>query len=207
MILTMLPLSRSLIALLATLWPLPQIPTSDPRPTTADAPQVSFLEGPCRLESTSGAHWQRLWLNCGSGPHLISEPSSFMWHVGIEKPEQALELVRLFSSLETCERLPTARWLEVSAAPKGDWLRLDDRTFRKVCSVADAREVVEAGAKWKLFAVKRCLLNVEDGHLYFLEEHVRENGETTVIEKRRVLSNAARRIGDCDPPGAPTPSH
>jgi hypothetical protein len=130
-----------------------------------------------------------------------------MWHVRIEKPEQALELVRLFSSLESCDRVPSARWLEVSAGPKDDWLWLDERTFRRVCPVPDAREIVEAGAEWRLFAVKRCLLNAEDGHLYVLEEHVRENGETTVVEKRRVLSNAARRIGACDPPGAPTPSH
>lgn len=200
-------LSEGAITMLAALWPILQVPTSDPRPSPAGAPHVSFLEGQCRMESTSGAHWQRLWLNCGSGPHLISEPSSLMWHVAIEKPEQALELVRLFSSLESCERLPAARWLEVSPAPNDDWLRLSERTFRKACPVPDAREVVEAGAAWKLFAVKRCLLNVEDGHLYAVEEHVRENGETAFIEKRRVLSNAAGRVGSCNPPGAPAAFH
>jgi hypothetical protein len=130
-----------------------------------------------------------------------------MWHVAIEKPEQAMELVRLFSSLESCERLPAARWVEVSPGPNDDWLRLSETTFRKVCPLPDAREVVEAGAAWKLFAVKRCLLNVEDGHLYVVEEHVRENGETALIEKRPALVNAARRVGNCNPPGAPAVSH
>jgi len=180
-----------------------QIPTSDPRPSAKGAPSVSFLEPPCRLESTSGAHWQRLWLNCGSGPHLLSEPSSFMWHVVIEKPEQALELVRFFSSLESCERLPRARWLEVAPSRTDDWLHLSDVTFRKACPVPEAREVTEAGAGGKSFSVKRCLLNVEDGDLYVVEEHVRGNGDTALAETRRVLNNAAKRIGSCNPPGAP----
>jgi hypothetical protein len=130
----------------AALWAIVQTATSDPRPSPTGAPQVSFLQHECRLESTSGAHWHRLWLNCGSGPHLISEPSSFMWHVSIENAQQALELVRLCSSLKACEQFPAARWLEITPAPKDDWLTLAERTYRSVCPIADSQEVVEAGA-------------------------------------------------------------
>jgi hypothetical protein len=126
-----------------------------------------------------------------------------MWHASIQKPEQALELVRLFSSVEACERLPRARWLEVRSARSDDWLSLNERTFRQACPVPDAKEVTDAGAERKLFAVRRCLLNVEDGHLYSVQEDVRENGETEVAKARRVLRNAASRIGSCNPPGSP----
>ncbi len=184
-------------------WPGQELPTSDPRPSTTGAPSVSFLEEGCRLEVTSGVHWHRLWLNCGSGPFLVTEPSSFMWHVRILRPEQALELVRLFSTVHACEQMPQPRWLEVSRAAKDDWLELADRSFIQTCPAPASQAVLDPGAPLKLFAVKRCMLDVQDGSLYAVEEHVRENGETTLVDKKQVLRNAIRRVGGCFPPGSP----
>lgn len=180
-----------------------QLPTSDPYPSAEGAPGVSFLNKACRLEATGGAHWKRLWLNCGAGPHLISEPSSFMWHATIDNRAKALELLGLFSSLESCERLPMTQWLQVTPSAHDGWLQLSERDFHGVCPVPESHEAVDASAEWKLFIVNRCLLNVQDGHVYVVEEHVRENGETTLVNKRLVLRDAARRLGSCSPPGAP----
>lgn len=171
--------------------------TSDPIPSPTGAPQVSFLEANCRLELTGGVHWQRLWLNCGCGPHLVSEPSSLSWHVSIRRPEQALELVRMFTSQGTCDRFPPPEWLEVGASPKDDWLAVDQESFRQLCPVATAKSLDKTGATTKRFVVTRCLLRRQDGGLYSVEEQVRENGMTEISSQRLVLPNAERRIGNC----------
>jgi len=176
--------------------------TSDPHPSPAGAPEVSFLLPGCRLEVTAGADWHRLWLNCGTGPHLLSEPSSLTWHVRIRTPEQALELVRLFTAPpRACQMIPGPRLVEVSTSDRDRWLALDQATYDRVCPKVPAREVNSVTTK--RFAVTRCLLGEDDGNLYSVEERVRENGETDTVNKTLLMSNLRPRIGGCDPAAPP----
>ena len=174
--------------------------TSDPQPTRVGAPRASFLAKGCHLEVTAGADWNRLWLNCGAGPHLLSEPSSLTWHVRIRTSEEALELVRLFSSRPgACARMPTAPWIEVTPADRAGWLTLDRATYARVCPEPSAEERTEAGVPARRFVVTRCLFAQHDGHLYRVEQRVKENGETETIRETVVLPDARRLIGSCDP--------
>jgi hypothetical protein len=178
------------------------------RPTAAGAPQVSFLMPGCRLETTEGADWHRVFVNCGNGPHLLSEPSSLMWHVRIRTPEQALELVRLFTAPpDACQMIPFPRWVEINAhaavepnAERDSWLALDRSTFERVCPRSLSHEIAGRDPL-KRFIVTRCLIGVteDDGNLYSVEEHVMENGETEIVRKTVVLANARSRIGSCSP--------
>jgi hypothetical protein len=176
----------------------PPMATSDPRPSPEGVSQPSFLGSGCRLERTAGADWNRLWLNCGKGPHLLTEPSSLTWHVQIRNPEQALELVRLFTSHDGCERFPQARWIEVQPGERDGWLRLDAKTFVDVCPKASARDVTDAGAHTKRFLVESCLIEPLGGDLYRVVHSVKENGETSTQTETLVLAKAGRRIGNCD---------
>lgn len=176
--------------------------TSDPHPSPAGSPEVSFLLPGCRLETTAGADWHRLWLNCGKGPHLLSEPSSLTWHVRIRTPEQALELVRLFTAPpRACQMIPGPRLVEVGASDRDRWLAIDQTTYDRVCPKVSAREVDSVTTK--RFVVNRCVLGEDDGNLYSVEERVRENGETEIVTKTLVMSNLRSRIGSCDPAAPP----
>jgi hypothetical protein len=178
--------------------------TSDPRPTPVGAPHVSFLTSGCRLEITQGGDWHRLWLNCGRGPHLLSEPSSLMWHVRIRTPEQALELLRLFSSPDACQGIPAPQWVEITSSDRDGWLALNQPMHEALCPTTSAHEIDHASSTTKRFLVTRCLLR-EDGDLYSVDERVRENGETEVDQKTVVLPNAKARIGSCNPFESSTP--
>jgi len=175
------------------------------RPVRDGAPSVSFLTPGCHLEmSVEGAHWQRLWVNCGSGPHLLSEPSSLTWHVRIRTPEQALELVRLFTSSKACHMVPIPRWVEVTASDddRDHWLALERRTYDVVCPQSTAKEMVRSDPA-KRFDVTRCLVSEDDGNLYSVTERVSENGATETVRKVIVLHDADMRIGTCDPAAPP----
>jgi hypothetical protein len=129
-----------------------------------------------------------------------------MWHVRIRTPEQALELVRLFTSLKACQMIPGPQWVEVNPSDGGDhWLAPDRATFDAVCPRASASEIVGPAVPMKRFRVTRCLVGVgqDDGNLYSVDEYVMENGETETERKKMVLPNARARIGSCDPAAPP----
>ena len=173
------------------------------QPTSQTAPRVSFLTRGCRLETAAGPDWHRLFVNCGSGPYLLSEPSSLIWHAQIETPEQAVELLRLFSSPTTCQRIPGPHFVEIRSSEAGDqWLALDHTTYDTVCPRATATEVMKGGSVMKEFVISRCLMGMDDGHVYRSEERVSENGEVETVGLSVSLRNADARIGRCDP-GAP----
>jgi hypothetical protein len=172
--------------------------TGDPRPTPEGAPRVSFLEDHCRLEVTAGADWNRLWLNCGAGPHLLSEPSSLTWHARIRSPEQALELVRLFSSTpQACDRLPRARWIEIRRSERTGWLALEKARYDTLCPAPSSAEQTGSGGRIRWFLVTRCLLAQEDGNLYRVEQQVKENGDTATVRETLVLADAGQVFGTC----------
>jgi hypothetical protein len=176
------------------------IAMSDVRPSSSGVRQPSYLLPGCRLERTAGEEWNRLWLNCGRGPHLLSEPSSLAWHVEVRTPEQALELVRLFTSYDGCERLPQAGWIEVVPGEKDGWLRLDAETFARVCPQASAIQVTDGAKKW--FSVASCLMRPQGGDLYRVVHIVHQNGDTYTGTETVVLASASRRVGTCNPGAA-----
>ena len=188
----------ALISLLVSAASTSVSPTSDPIPSWAGAPALSSLEKGCQLEITRGAEWHRLWVNCGKGPHLLSEPSSLTWHVRIGGTEQALELVRLFSSGRALTMVPGPQWMEIERST-GACYGLEPRLFDKVCPVATANEETREEEPYpgRRFLVTRCLLRISDGNLYRVEERVHENGQTDLIPKGIVLQNVDKQVDMC----------
>jgi len=110
-----------------------------------------------------------------------------------------MQFVRSFSGPGVCEMLPNPRWVEIGESDSTDWHSLSKERFRQLCPVPKATDITQPTFGQRVYRVRRCLLSLDDGDLYDVEEQVPEDGMVTIYQKKRVLEGAAKILGRCSP--------
>lgn len=164
---------------------------------------LSTLTSECRIARSPvnrfGASQTAAVIDCGCYPHVITSPVSLEGLVDIRTGDNALEFVRVFSSIHTFDLFEMGGVVEIAGFGESNYTEdgrflIDDEfkpTFGRQFRPPTVIEETQFGEK--RFRIQRVVAGT-DGKVYELDEYVSQAGVYRVL-KRRLLLSAAAKIG------------
>jgi hypothetical protein len=134
-----------------------------------------------------------LWLHCGTGEFLITEPLSLYGHVTLATTDDALQFVRFFTLASNDAYVRPEGLVEVRPDSAGDdFATVKPAVFRKLFH-APVVEKLRRGTTERvdMFSIQRVMLTPH-GQVIDVTETVSANGYYDIISKRVVVRDASK---------------
>jgi hypothetical protein len=135
-----------------------------------------------------------LWLTCSGVKFVVVHPDNLVGKVDIRSPNQAVQFVRLFTSLPTFASVRLGGCVEL--ADTGDpslFYVVEPRTFNRYLKNAQVEQQGQQATKDLSFIIKRPVV-CPDQKVYVWEEQVESDGLYFQLSQKVVLKSA-RNLG------------
>lgn len=150
-----------------------------------------------RLERVtySPAHLERVWLVLGEYRVALIGRENLEGQVKVRAPEQALELVRVFTTPHSWQLSRVEAMVEVRPGPRADpyYFVVPEAQFRSCCVPAVATVAPESTPKYMWFVVQRTVVE-KDYSVYAITEVVGEDGRIVTTEKK-LIDKMGQKLG------------